>query len=122
MGASEGVLASLTMMELRSANDLTNMFPSPYEGMEPVQPLSPMLVKGIPVGAESDSDTFKDDSREEWDDKEHGNYSCCPSPLLRMGPTWAEVHAAAQEQEALDRKTPMWDDMMKHAHKDSEDF
>ena len=37
-----GVSASLTMMELRLANDLNNMFPSPYEGTEPVQPLSPL--------------------------------------------------------------------------------
>ena len=35
-----GVLASLTMVEFRSANDLNNMFPSPYEGTEPVQPPS----------------------------------------------------------------------------------
>ena len=45
-----GVSASLTMVELRSANDLNNMIPSPYEGTEPVQPPSPTLVKGIPVG------------------------------------------------------------------------
>ena len=31
----KGVLASLTMMELRLANDLSNMFPSLYEGTEP---------------------------------------------------------------------------------------
>ena len=45
-----GLSASLTMMELSSANDLSNMFPSPYEGTEPIQPLSLVLVKGIPVG------------------------------------------------------------------------
>ena len=31
-----GVSASLTMVELRSANDLNNIIPSPYEGTEPM--------------------------------------------------------------------------------------
>ena len=30
-----GVSALLTMVELRTANDLNNMIPSPYEGTEP---------------------------------------------------------------------------------------
>ena len=91
-----GVSASLTMVELRSANDLNNMIPSPYEGTESIRPPSPTPIKGIPAGAESDTDSSKeDDSGEEWDKKECGNWSRCPSPPLRVGPTWAEVHAAA---------------------------
>ena len=81
-----GVMASLTMMELRLANDLSNMFPSLHEGTEPVQPPSlSSWLKGIPVGVEFDSETFEEDSGEEWDKKEHGDWSCCPSLLLRMG-------------------------------------
>ena len=84
----QGVSASLTMVQLRSAKNLNNMIPSPYEGTEPVQPPSPMLVKGIPVGAKSDTDSYKEDSREQWDKKECGNWSRCPSPPLTVGPTW----------------------------------
>ena len=46
----------------------------------------------------------------------------CPSPPLKMGPTWVEVHATAQEREALDRKTPMWDNMMKHKGSEDSDW
>ena len=59
-----GVSASLTMVELRSANDLNNMVPSPYEGTQPVQPPSPTLMKGIPAGAKSDTDSTEEDSEE----------------------------------------------------------
>ena len=89
-----GGVSFLTMMKLRSANDLNNMSQSPYKGTEPIQP-SPALVKGIPMGAESDSDTFKEDSGEELNKKECGNWSRCPSPPLRMGPTCVEVQAMA---------------------------
>ena len=95
----QGVSTSLTMVELRSTNDLNNMIPSPYEGTEPIQPPSPTPVKGIPVGGgESDTYSFEEeDSGEEWDKKECDDWSCCPSLPLRVGPTWAEVHAAVQE-------------------------
>ena len=110
------------MVELRSTNDLNNMIPSPYEGTEPIQPPSPALVKGIPMGAESDTDSSEEeDSREEWDKKEHGNWSRCPSPPLGVGPTWAEVHAAAQEQ-VLEKNTPTWEDIIsKHVPRNNED-
>ena len=119
----KGVLASLTMMELRLANDLSNMFPSPYEGTEPTQPLAPHPGKMYTcAGVESDSDTYEEDSGEEWDAKEHGDWVCCPSLPLRMGPTWAEVHATAQEWEALDRKDLAWDDRMKHNDSEESDW
>ena len=70
----QGISASLTMVELRTANDLNNMIPSPYEGTEPMQPPSPVLVKGIPAGAESGTDSSEEDSGEEWDKKECGNW------------------------------------------------
>ena len=83
------------------------MIPSPYEGIEPIQPPSPVPVKGIPVGAESDTDSsIEEDSREEWDKKECSNWLHCPSLLLGVGSTWMEVHAVVQEQEALEKSTP----------------
>ena len=57
-----GVSASLTTSELRSANDLNNMNLYPYDGTRLVQPHSPMLVQGIPMGEESDMDSFAEPS------------------------------------------------------------
>ena len=93
------------MMELHAANDLNNMVPSPYEGTETVTQLSPQCFKGIPVGAESDMDSIGEDSRDEWDKEECGTWSHCPSLPMKVGPTWVEVHATAQEQKAL-KRTP----------------
>ena len=107
-----GLSASLTMMDLHAANDLNNMVHLTYKGTEPMRWPSPQCVKGILVGAESDTDSFKEDSRDEWDKKECGNWSCCPSLPIRLGPTWTEVHAVAQECEVLDRGTPTWDEMV----------
>ena len=28
-------------------------------------------------------------------------FSCCSTPTTKIGPTWAEVHAAAQEEEMV---------------------
>ena len=105
--------ASLTMMELCTANDLNNMMPSPYEGVEPIRQPSPQLVKGIPAGAKSDMDSMEgEDSGDEWDKKESSIWSCCPSPPTKVGPTWVEVHATAQEQEVLDKQTTTLEDMV----------
>ena len=67
-----GTSSTLTMSELRAANDLNNMNPFPYDGTGLVQLHqlhSPMLVQGIPVGEESDTDSFDEpvDLGEEWD-------------------------------------------------------
>ena len=63
MGAYAGVSASLTSLELRVVNDLNNMNPHPMEWLGFVIPQSPMLVHGIPVGAEeSDSDSCEEAS------------------------------------------------------------
>ena len=108
-----GVSASLTMVELRSANDLHNMIPSPYEETEPVWPPSPTLMKGVPAGAKLDTDSLKEeDSGEEWDKKKRGNWSHCCSLPLRVGLTWAEVHAVVQEWEVLEKNAPTWEDII----------
>ena len=109
------------MMELCTANDLNNMVPSPYEGTETVTQPSPQCIKGILVGAESETDSIGEDSGNEWDREECGTWSCCPSLPMKVGPTWAEVHAAAQEQKALEKDTTTWEDIVgKHLPEDIE--
>ena len=106
-----GVSASLTMAELRSANDLNNMNPYPYDGMGLVQLHSPTLVQGIPAGEESDSDSF-DDSGEEWDKSECGDWLHCPSPPQREGPNWVEATAEVWRKVILEKDAPTWDDII----------
>ena len=65
----------------------------------------------MPAGAELDTDTSEEDSREEWDKKECGDWSCCPTLPLRVGPTWAEVHTTAKERDALEKNAPTWEDL-----------
>ena len=75
----QGMSAALMMMELHVANDLNNMVPLPYSEVEPVRPPSPEIVKGIPAGAESDTNSLAIDSGDEWDKMEVG---CgCIAPL-----------------------------------------
>ena len=107
-----GMSATLTMMELCVANNLNNMVPLPYSEVEPVRPPSPKIVKGIPAGAKSDMDSLAIDSRDEWDKAEVGVWSCCPTPMAKIGPTWAEVHTAAQEEEVIKKQDLTWDDIV----------
>ena len=80
-GLCGGASASLTMMELCAANDLSNLVPSPYSEFEPVRPPSPEIIKGVPVGAESNTDSLGvEDSGDEWDKTEVSVWSCCPTP------------------------------------------
>ena len=65
-----GMSATLTMMELHVANDLCNMVPSPQSEAELVRPPSPEIIKGIPAGAESDTNSSVIDSGDEWDKTE----------------------------------------------------
>ena len=71
-----GVSVLLTSSVLRSANNLNNMNPYPYDGSGLVELHSPMLVQGIPVGEEEldmDSCGEPSDSGEKWDKTECGN-------------------------------------------------
>ena len=45
-----GTSTTLTMTELRAANDLNNMVPLPSSELEPVKPPSPEIIKGTPGG------------------------------------------------------------------------
>ena len=87
-----GVSASLTSVELKSANDLNNIFPCPHFGGEHPKTKSPKLIHGWPTGYETDSDSWKSPlDLEEWDKPEHGNWSCCPNLPLEEGLTWEEI-------------------------------
>ena len=54
-----------------------------------------MLVQGIPVEEESDTDSSDkhkpEDLGNEWDKTKCGDWSHCPSPPPSEGPTWAEA-------------------------------
>ena len=107
-----GVSASLTMMELCTANDLNNMVPSPYSEVEPVRVPSPEIVKGIPVGAESDTSSSVMDSGDKWDKMEVGVWLHCPTLMAKIGPTWVEVHSTMQEEEMIKKQDPTFEDVV----------
>ena len=62
------------------------------------------------AGAESDSSVI--DSGDEWDKMEGVGPSRCSTPTTKIGPIWAEVHAAAQEEEMAKSQAPTWEDIM----------
>ena len=108
-----GTSATLTMPELRAANDLNNMVPSPSSEVEPVKPPSPEIAKGIPGGAESDTNSSAIDFGDKWDKTEGvGVFSCCSTPTTKIGLTWAEVHAAAQEEEMVRNQATTWEEIV----------
>ena len=100
------------MSELRAANDLNNMVPSPSSELQAVKPPSPEILKCIPAGAESDTNSSVIDSGDEWDKTEGVGPLQCSTPTTKIGPTWAEVHAAAQEEEMAKSQAPTWEDIM----------
>ena len=75
-------------------------------------PPSPEIIKGIPAGAESETNSSAIDSGDKWDKTEVGVFSCCPTLMAKIGPTWAEVHAAAQEEEVAKNQALTWDDIV----------
>ena len=107
-----GMSATLSMMELHMANDLNNMVPSPYSKLEPVRPPCPEIVKGVAGGTESDTNSLPIDSGDEWDKTEVQVFSHCPIPIAKIGPTCAEVHAAVQEEEVIQKQESMWEDIV----------
>ena len=77
------------------------MVPLPYSEVELVRPPSPEIIKGIPAGAKSDTDSSAMDSGDEWDKAEVRVWLYCPTPMAKIGPTWVEVHTATQEEEVI---------------------
>ena len=108
-----GTSATLTMSELCAANDLNNMVPSPFSELELAKPLSPKILKGIPGGAESETNSSAMDSRDEWDKTEGvGVFSHCSTPTTKIGPTWAEVHTAAQKEVMVRNRASTWEEIV----------
>ena len=102
---------TLTMPELRAAHNLNNMVPLPLSELLAVK-LPPIeVMKCIPAGAESDSNSSFPDSGDEWDKTETVGPSRSSTPTHKIGPTWADVHAAAQEEEMAKSQVPSWGDM-----------
>ena len=87
-----GVSSSSTSVELRSANDLSNIFPCPHSRGEPLRTQSPKLIHGRPAKDKTDSDSWKSPSdSEEWDEPKCDDWSCCLTPPFEEGLTWEET-------------------------------
>ena len=52
------------------------------------------------------------DSGDEWDKTEAVGPSRSSTPTTKIGPTWAEVHAATQEEEMVKSQAPSWEDIV----------
>ena len=100
------------MPELCAANNLNNMVPSPVSELPVAKPPPTEIVKCILVGAESDTNSSVMDSGDEWDKTETVGPSRSSTPTTKIGPTWAEVHAAAQEEEMAKSQAPSWEDIL----------
>ena len=100
------------MPELCAANDLNNMVPSPTSNLPAAKPSSPKILKCILAGTESDTNSLEMDSGDEWDKTETVGPSRSSTPTTKIGPTWAEVHAAAQEEEMVKSQAPSWEDIL----------
>ena len=107
-----GTSSTLTMPELCVANDLNNMVPSPLSKLSMAKPPPTEIMKCVPAGAESDTNSSVMDSGEEWDKTETVGPSRSSTPTTKIGPTWAEVHAAAQEEEMAKSQAPSWEDII----------
>ena len=106
-----GTSATLTMPELRTVYDLSNMVPLPSSELPVVKPPSEIL-KCIPVGAESNTNSSVIDLGDEWDKTETVGPSRSSTPTIKIGPTWEEVHAATQEEEMAKNQAPSWEDIV----------
>ena len=98
--------------ELHMANDLNNMVPSPLSELPVVKPPPTKTMKCIPAGAESDTNSSVMDSGDEWDKMDTVGPSRSSTPTTKIGPTWAEVHAATQEEEMAKSQAPSWEDII----------
>ena len=106
-----GMSGTLTMPELHAAHDLNNMVPSPLSELLVAKPPPIEVMKCILAGAESDSNSSIVDSGDEWDKTETVGPSRSSTPTMKIGPTWADVHVATQEEEMAKSQAPSWADM-----------
>ena len=108
-----GMSATLMMPELRAAYDLNNFVPSPSKELESRRPPSTQIVKCIPGGAETDTNSSAIDSGDKWDKTEGVRaLSRCSTPMSKIGPIWAEVHAAAQEEKVARQQAVTWEEIV----------
>ena len=87
------------------------MVPSPLSKLPAAKPPSTEVMKYIPTGTESDMNSSIVDSGDEWDKTETVGPSRSSTLTTKIGPTWAEVHMAAQEEEMVKSQAPSWGDM-----------
>ena len=99
------------MPELHAAYDLNNMVTLPSSELPAVKPPSEIL-KCIPAGAESDTNSSVMDSRDKWDKTEAVGPLGSSTPTTKIGPTWGEVHTATQEEEMAKSRAPSWEDIV----------
>ena len=99
------------MPELRAAHDLNNMVPLPLSELPAAKPPPIEVMKCIPAGAESDSNSSFVDLGDEWDKTETVGPSRSSTPTTKIGPTWVDIHTAAQEEEMVKSQAPSWGDM-----------
>ena len=94
-------------MELRSANDLSNIFPWPHSRGEPPRTQSPKLVCSWPARDKTYSDSLKSPSdSEEWDEPECSDWLHCLTPPFEEGLTWEEIMSEPLQRHILVE----WDD------------
>ena len=65
-----GASAALMITELCVANDLSNMVPLPHSKAELARPPPPKIIRGVPAGTKSDTDSSVIDFRDKWDKTE----------------------------------------------------
>ena len=107
-----GTSSTLTMPELRVANDLNNIVPSPLSMLPVAKPPSIEIVKCILAGAESEMTSSIVDSGDEWYKTETVGPSRSSTPTMKIGPTWVDVQAATQEEEMEKNQTQSWEDIV----------
>ena len=100
------------MPELCTANNLNNMVPLPLRELPAVKLPPTEIVKCIPAGAESDTNSSMMDSGDEWDKMETVGPSRSSTPTTKIGPTWVEIHAATQEEEMAKSQALTWEDIL----------
>ena len=100
------------MAELHAAYDLNNMVPLPLSELPAAKPPVTKILKCIPAGAESDTNSSIVDSGDEWDKMETVGPSRSFTPTTKIGPTWADIHAATQEEEMVKSQAPSWGDIL----------
>ena len=73
-------------------------------------------------GLESDTSSSVIDSGDKWDKSEVRVWSHCPTQTAKIGPTWAEVHTAVQEEQMNKKQDPTWEDIVsRHLPGDAEE-